>query len=59
MSRGVATDGFYGMIWREADWLEDQTNEAQVRGSTPRSNLRNSRRNADRNPLRRARARDH
>jgi len=28
MSRGVATDGFYGMIWREAHWLEDQTNEA-------------------------------
>jgi hypothetical protein len=58
MSRGVQLIGLYDMIWREADRLEDQTNEAQVRRSTPRSDLRDSRRNGDRNPLRRARARD-
>jgi hypothetical protein len=30
MSRSVAIDSLYDMIWREADRLEDQTNEAQV-----------------------------
>jgi hypothetical protein len=43
----------YKMKWHDADPIkQDQANEAQVRRSTPGSNLRDSRRYAGRNPFR-------
>ena len=42
------------MMWHDADPIkQDQTNEAQVRRCTPRSNLRDSGRYAGANPFRR------